>query len=217
MKMALLLPLSFVVLGLFLGLSAGTIWFWQGWLFCAVLFVPLLFVMSYFLKASPEFLERRMKYAEKEKEQRWIIAVTNVFFLVGLVLPGLDYRYGWSSVPVWMILAADVVVLIGYALIFLTFKENAFAGRTVEIFEGQRVIETGPYAVVRHPMYAGIIPMFLGMPIALGSFVAIIPLIPVCGLIILRTLNEEAVLRRDLPGYAAYCTKVRYRLIPSVW
>lgn len=107
--------------------------------------------------------------------------------------------------------------LAGYYLIFLAFKENAFAGRTIEIFKGQKVIDTGPYAVVRHPMYSGIIPLFLFMPLALGSFWGLIPLILVCGAIILRILNEEKVLKRDLPGYDEYCKKVRYRLMPFVW
>ncbi len=134
-----------------------------------------------------------------------------------MIIPGLDYRFGWSGVPIWLIWVSDVVILVGYFLVFLAFKENAFAGRTVEVVKKQRVIDTGPYALVRHPMYVGMIPLFLFMPLALGSFWAILPSIPICIAILIRILNEEEVLKRDLPGYEAYCKKVRYRLIPFVW
>lgn len=158
-----------------------------------------------------------MKYKEKEAQQKTIVKIANTFFFLGFLIPGLDYRFGWSTVPLWLTILSNVIMLSGYFLIFLAFKENSFAGRTVEIFEGQRVIDTGPYAVVRHPMYAGMIPMFLFMPLALGSFWALLSFIPVCIIIILRTLNEEKVLTRDLVGYSAYCQKVRYRLIPFIW
>lgn len=158
-----------------------------------------------------------MKFREKEVKQKTIIKIANIFFFAGLIIPGFDYRFGWSAVPFWLVAASNAVILASYFLVFLSFKENVFAGRTVEVFKGQKVIDTGPYAVVRHPMYAGIIPMFLFMPLALGSFWAIIPIIPVCIVIILRILNEEEVLKRDLPGYDAYCKKVHYCLVPFVW
>jgi len=199
-------------------LTAGSLKYWQAWLFCVVIFAPVFFVVSYFLKRSPEFLERRMKFKEKEIEQKKIIKISNLAFFIGILIPGFDYRFGWSVVPVWLVLISDVIILAGYFLVFLVFKENVFAGRTIEIFKGQKVINTGPYAVIRHPMYAGVIPMYLFMPLALGSFWAVIPFIPVVFIIIvLRILNEEEVLKRDLPGYVGYCKKVRYRLIPFVW
>ena len=216
-KMALLFPLAFVLLAAILMACAGTVRYWQGWAFCAAIMAPALFTATYFIKKSPEFLERRMKFKEKEVRQQAIIKVADFFFLVGFLIPGIDYRYGWSVVPLWLILLSDALIIAGYYLVFLTFKNNAFAARTVEVFDGQRVIDTGPYAVVRHPMYIGIIPMFLFMPLALGSYWAMIPMIPVCAVIILRILNEEEVLKRDLPGYDAYCAKVRYRLVPFVW
>lgn len=182
-----------------------------------MILVPALFVAAYFLKKSPEFLERRMQFKEKEIRQQAIIKIANVFFFAGLLIPGFDYRFGWSAVPMWLVVVSDAVVLLGYLLVFLAFKENPFAARTVEVFEDQKVITTGPYAVIRHPMYAGIIPMFLFMPLALGSFWALVPFLLVCVIIILRTLNEEEVLRRDLPGYSAYYEKVRFRLVPLVW
>jgi len=158
-----------------------------------------------------------MNFKEKEVRQKTIVKIADTFFFLGFLMPGLDYRFGWSAVPMWLVVVSDAIILAGYFLVFISFKENYFAARTVEIFEGQKLVDTGPYAVVRHPMYAGIIPMFLFMPLALGSFWALLPLIPVCVVIILRTLNEEEVLRRDLPGYNVYCEKVRYRLVPFVW
>jgi protein-S-isoprenylcysteine O-methyltransferase Ste14 len=210
-------PLAFIILAAMLFLPAGSLEYWQGWVFCAVILFPALFVAAYFFKRSPEFLERRMKFKEKELRQKAIIKIASIIFFLGFLIPGFDYRFGWSAVPLWLVLASDAIILAGYFLMFLSFKENIFAARTVEVFEGQKVIDTGPYAVVRHPMYAGIITMFLFIPTALGSFWALIPFIPVCVIIILRILNEEEVLRRDLSGYNAYCEKVRYRLVPFVW
>lgn len=210
-------PLAFIILAAILFLPAGSLKYWQGWIFCAVILVPALFVAIYFLKKSPEFLERRMKFKEKEIRQKTIVKIGNIFFFLGFLIPGFDYRFGWSAVPLWLAVTSDAIILASYFLVFLSFKENTYAARTVEVFENQKVIDTGPYATLRHPMYAGMIPMFLFTPIALGSFWALIPIIPVCVIIILRALNEEEVLRRDLPGYDAYCEKVRYRLVPFVW
>lgn len=216
-KIFFVFPLAFIFLALMLFLPAGSLAYWQGWIFIAVILAPALFVTVYFLKRSPEFLERRLKFKEKELKQKGIIRIASIIFFLGFLLAGFDYRFGWSAVPLWLVVASDAVIFAGYFLVFLAFKENPFAARTVEVFEEQKVIDTGPYAVVRHPMYAGIIPMYLFMPLALGSFWAVIPFIPVCAIIILRTLNEEEVLRRDLAGYSAYCKKVRYRIVPFVW
>ncbi|MFA6447131.1 MAG: isoprenylcysteine carboxylmethyltransferase family protein [Patescibacteria group bacterium] len=216
-KTYLLFPLSFIGLTGMLMLLAGTLNYWQGWIWCAVVFAFAFFVTLYFLKKSPEFLERRMMFKEKEQEQKTIIKISNLFFSIGFILSVLDYRFGWSVVPTWLVLIADAVTIAGYIIIFLAFKENAFAGRTIETFKGQKVIDTGPYALVRHPMYSGIIPLFLVMPLALGSFWGLIPFAFVLLIIILRILNEEKVLKRDLPGYEDYCKKVRYRLVPLVW
>lgn len=216
-KILFLFPTAFLFLALMLFIPAGSLNYWQGWVFCLVLLFPVLFVTLYFLKRSPEFLERRMMYKEKETEQKTIIKFGSFIFFLGFLIPGLDFRFGWSSVPLWLIIVSNIIILLGYFLIFLSFKENVFAGRTVEVFKGQKVIDSGPYALIRHPMYAGFIPMFLFMPIALGSYWAIIAFIPECIIIILRALNEEDVLKRDLPGYKDYCKKVRYRLIPLIW
>lgn len=217
LKIFILIPLTFVLLLAVLLISAGSIYYWQAWTFCAVLLIPVIFVITYFLHKSPDFLERRMMFREKEAEQKAIIKIANIPFFVGLMIPGLDFRFGWSHVPLWLVIAAHAGILLSYSMVFFAFKENAFAGRTVEIFKGQKVIDTGPYAMVRHPMYAGLIPLFLFVPLALGSYWGLLLMIPVCAAIIFRMFNEEKVLRRDLPGYAAYCEKVRYRLVPNIW
>ncbi len=206
-----------IVVALLLFVPAGSIRYWEGWLYLGVLFIPIAFVALYLVKHDPELLERRMKTRERESEQRTIIALSTFIIIVGLVVPGLDYRFGWSDLPVAVVLAADGVVLLGYLIFFLTIRENRYAARVVEVDAGQKVIDTGPYAVVRHPMYLGTILMFLATPLALGSFWALFVFLPVPALIILRIRNEEEVLVRELPGYAEYRQKTRYRLVPGVW
>lgn len=156
-------------------------------------------------------------YREKEKEQQLIIKFGSIFYFLLFLLPGLDFRFGWSQVPFWLVIASEAGILFGYFFVFLAFKENAYAGRTVEIFEGQKVIESGPYAKVRHPMYVGVLLMFLFIPTALGSFWALLAFIPVAALIIYRIFNEEKVLSRDLAGYKEYMGKVKFRLMPGIW
>ena len=216
-KIFLIFSLAFIYIAATFLISSGSLGYWQGWLYCITVFIPAFFVLTYFFKRSPEFLERRMKFKEKEVKQKTIIKTAFIFFILGFLIPGLDYRFGWSAVPLWLVLVSDGVVLLSYFLVFLAFRENIFAGRTVEVFKGQKVIDTGPYAIVRHPMYAGVLPMYLFTPIALGSFWAIIFFLPVFPILILRILNEEEVLRQGLPGYTEYCKKVRYRLLPYVW
>ena len=208
---------SFAVIAVLLFAPAGTLYYWQAWAFIAVIFAPALFVTVYFLKRSPEFLERRLDYKEKEITQKRIMGIGTVVFFLGFVVAGLDIRFGWSDVPALVAIASDAVILASYYIVFLTFKENPFAARTVEVFEGQKVIDTGPYAVVRHPMYAGAIPMYFFIPLALGSYWALLAFVPALAIIILRLLDEEKVLKRGLPGYEEYCQKVRYRLLPGVW
>lgn len=217
LKALLVYVAAFVFIEGALAATAGTFAYWQGWLFCAVTFVWAFCIMVYFFKTNPEFLQRRMRYKEKEVAQKNIVRVSGILFFLGFLIPGLDFRFGWSEVPVWLVIAAEAVIFLGYFVIFSAFKENPYAARTVEVFKGQTIVSTGPYSIVRHPMYAGVIPMYLAMPVALGSYWAIPPFLVTCLVIIFRTLNEEAVLKRDLPGYKEYCKKVRYRLIPFVW
>lgn len=206
-----------VLIALVFFLPAGTFDYWQAWLYLTVIFVPFFFVVAYFLKKDPAFLARRMKTREKEAEQRKIISFSWIVFLLGFLIPGLDHRFGWSNVPFEFVVAADVIVFLGYVFIFFVFKENSYAARTVEVEKGQKVISTGPYAIVRHPMYVGVLLMYLATPIALGSYYAFPVFLFVVPIIVYRILNEEKVLHRDLPGYKEYCQRVRYRLIPYVW
>ncbi|MFH0885081.1 MAG: isoprenylcysteine carboxylmethyltransferase family protein [Candidatus Micrarchaeota archaeon] len=217
-KRALLLfPAAFVVLSLMFFLTAGTLDYWQAWMYLAILIIPATFVVTYFLKNDLEFLERRMKLKEKQVKQQLVVKLSGIIFIVGFLLPGFDRRFGWSSVPPELVIAADVVVFLGYLFIFLVFRENSFAGRTIEVVKGQKVISTGPYSVIRHPMYLGTILMWTATPIALGSYWALPAFLLIVPLLVLRILNEEEVLRRELPGYKEYCNKTRYRLLPFVW
>lgn len=217
-KKAILIFISAViVISLALFLPAGTLDYWQGWVYMIIVLVPAVFVVSYFLKKDPEFLERRMKYREKEVKQKKVIKWATILFVIGFLLPGFDRRFGWSNMPSEISIIADVFVFIGYIICFIAFKENSYAARTVEVMKGQKVISTGPYSIVRHPMYIGVILMYLATPLALGSYVALPFFILIVPFIFYRILNEEEVLSRDLKGYKEYCKKTKYRLIPYVW
>jgi protein-S-isoprenylcysteine O-methyltransferase Ste14 len=217
-KKALLLFLAaLAAVSIMFFLPAGTLDYWQAWVYIAIVFIPAAFVIIYFLRSDPEFLERRLRAREKEAKQRLIVKLGGVVFLIGFLIPGLDRRFGWSSVPPGLALAADIVVLLSYFLVFLVFRENSYAGRTVEVEKGQKVISSGLYSVVRHPMYLGTIAMYTATPIALGSYWALPAFLLIVPVLILRILNEEEVLRRELPGYKEYCAKTRYRLVPFVW
>jgi protein-S-isoprenylcysteine O-methyltransferase Ste14 len=216
-KIAVLVPAVFLGLGLIFFVPAGTLDYWEAWVFIAVLLVPFLFVLTYLLRKDPELLARRIRLNEKESAQRRVIRASGLIFFIGFLIPGLDHRYGWSDIPVETVLAADVLVIIGYALVFLVFKENPFASRVVEVEQDQRVISTGPYALVRHPMYLGTSIMWLATPIALGSYRALPVFLILPIVLVYRIMNEEEVLLRELPGYREYTHKVTYRLIPGIW
>jgi len=156
-------------------------------------------------------------FEEKEKNQRKIIDASKIVFFIGFLVPGLDRRFGWSSVPSELVVFADIVFLLGYVLTFLAFKQNSFAGRTVEIYNGQKLASTGLYAIIRHPMYFAQLLIYLSMPIALGSYWALIPFLAMPAVLVYRLLDEERVLLKGLAGYKAYCKKTPYRLIPFVW
>ena len=206
-----------IIVGIVLFGPAGTLDYWQAWAWMAVLFIPAFFVVIYFLKKDPQFLERRLRTKESEVRQKFIIKFATLIFIIGFLIPGFDYRFGWSEVPVEIVLVADIFVFLGYALIFLVFRENSYAGRTVQVEKGQKVITTGPYSIIRHPMYLGTLVLYIATPIALGSYVAVPLFLLLIPMIILRILNEEEVLRRDLPGYIKYCNETKYRLLPLIW
>lgn len=205
------------LLGAIFFVPAGTFAYWQAWIYLAIICVPMLLVVNYFLKTAPDFLERRMRMREPETPQRVIVGLSYVAFGAMFLLPGLDRRFGWSDVPIPVVLIADVFVVLGYGFVFLVFKANRYASRVVEVEAQQTVITTGPYALVRHPMYAGVLVMYLASPLALGSYWAMLPNILLVGILVARIINEEALLRRELLGYIDYTHKVRFRLIPKIW
>jgi protein-S-isoprenylcysteine O-methyltransferase Ste14 len=198
-------------------IPAGTLAYWNAWLYLGIIFIPMAFVMIYLLKNNPELLERRMRFRERQATQKRVIGFSWIIFLLVYLIPGFDYRFGWSDVPLWVVLIAAVLVLLGYATVFWVFRENSYASRVIEVAQEQQVIDSGPYALVRHPMYVGSILVYTFSPLVLGSWWAMIPAVLIIPALIARIKNEEAVLRNDLPGYAAYCQKVRYRMLPGVW
>jgi len=215
------IAIRFAILPLFIGLTvllpAGTFNFWQVYIYFAVLLVPVIFVILYFLKKDPQFLERRSKMKEQETQQKKIVFFASIVYFSGFILPGLDHRFGWSDIPTVVVIIADILILLSYIFIFYVFKENTYASRVIEVDQNQKLITTGPYSIVRHPMYLGVLVMFLSTPLALGSYWAIIPFAMLPVALVLRILNEEKVLSEQLPGYKEYCNKVRFRMIPFMW
>ncbi|MCX6139153.1 MAG: isoprenylcysteine carboxylmethyltransferase family protein [Ignavibacteriales bacterium] len=209
-----------IILATLLFLPAWSPAFWQAWIFF-ILFMSLTsFVAAFIARHDRELLESRLRAgpgAEKIKTQQVIQLFASGFIFLLVILPGFDFRLHWSSVPTAAVFCGDLLVATGYWLAFLALRENSFASGTIKVRNGQRVVISGPYAAVRHPMYTGAILMFIGTPLALGSwwtFTAAVPLVPV---IILRLLEEERLLEGELFGYAGYCTSVRYRLFPWIW
>lgn len=211
-----------VVYAALLFLPAGSLRFWQGWLYLVVTFGFFLPASLYMVKRDPQLMERRMQMKEKEPKQMVFKALLSVIGFSAIVLAGLDFRLGWTrdwlgAVPLVGVLAAQSVVLAGYCLAFWAMKANTFAARTIRVETGQTVVSSGPYAIVRHPMYSGIALFVLAAPLALGSYVAWLVFVWTIPLLALRLLDEENVLRRELAGYSEYCQRTRFRLIPGVW
>ena len=201
-------------------LSAGTSGYWQAWAFLAVFGVSSLAITLYLMKKDPGLLERRLRggpTAEKETSQKIIQSLTSLMFIAMLVTAGLDHRFAWSRVPPYAEVAGDVLVALGFTIIFFVYKENSFTSATIDVYAGQTVISTGPYALVRHPMYVGGLLMFLGMPLALGSWWGLLVLAVMMPALIWRLLDEEKFLTEKLPGYAEYKHRVPWRLIRFVW
>jgi protein-S-isoprenylcysteine O-methyltransferase Ste14 len=206
-----------IVMGLVFFVSAGTLSYWHAWIFLAILFIPMFFVLVYLWRNDRALLERRMRAREKEPSQKLSSKISAILYTLAFLLPGLDHRFVWSSVPVVFVVISEVIVFIGYMLFFLVLRENSYASRVVEVEKEQRVISTGPYGIVRHPMYAGALMIFLFSPLALGSLWALIPMVLATSLIVKRIIDEERLLVRELPGYDEYRQKVKFRLIPLVW
>jgi protein-S-isoprenylcysteine O-methyltransferase Ste14 len=216
-RLALRFLLALGVLGALLFIPAGSLRFWQGWAYMAISFVPGLFAFTYFYKHDPQLIERRMQFREKVREQKRIMTFVYIAWLVAFVLPGLDHRFGWSHQPLWVTIFSQAVVFGGFATTLWVAKVNRFAARTIQVEPGQEVISSGPYRIVRHPMYLGACAMWLFTPLALGSYFTLPAFALLIPLILLRLLNEEKVLRQELPGYAEYCLRTRFRLVPFIW
>ena len=206
-----------VLVGLLIFLPAGTLGYTYGWLFMGLLFGPMLIAGFVMLAKSPEFLKKRLDAKEKQGTQKGVVAFSGLMFIAGFVVAGLDFRFGWSNVPTWVVIAASTLFLVSYVLYAEVMRENAYLSRTVKVEEGQKVVDTGLYGIVRHPMYMATILLFLMMPLVLGSWYALIIFAFYPAIIIVRLKDEEALLTRELPGYAAYKKKVKYRILPFIW
>lgn len=206
-----------VFIALILLWPAGTLDFWQVYLYFGALLVPMLFTLVYFLRHDPTLLARRLKMNEQEATQKIVVVLLSLSIIACFLIAGFDRRFGWSAIPVWQVLAADVLVVLAYLFILVVFKVNRFAARTIEVVQEQRVIDSGPYARVRHPMYTGMLLLYFATPVALGSWWALLPLVLFPFGIAARIRNEEMVLLRDLKGYGDYTQRIRWRLIPFIW
>lgn len=206
-----------LAVGALVFLPAWTLNYPYGWLFMALLFIPMLIMGVVMAWRAPDLLRKRLDGKEKQKTQRGVVALSGLMFPAGFIVSALDFRFGWSSVPLWLVVVASVLFLIGYGLYAEVMRENAYLSRTIEVQEGQMVISTGLYGVVRHPMYLATLFMFLPLPLILGSFWGLIPFALYPVVIVIRILNEEKVLREGLRGYGEYTKKVKYRLIPFIW
>ncbi len=209
--------IGLVAVGALLFLPAGTLAYPNGWLFIGLLFIPMLLLGAVMLFKAPALLEKRLNVKETEKTQKGVVAVSGLLFVIGFLVAGLDFRFGWSHVPSWVVTAASVILLISYALYAEVMRENAYLSRTVEVREGQRVVDTGLYGIVRHPMYAVTVWLFLSIPVVLGSWWSLLCFLPYVAVIVIRIRNEEKVLTEGLAGYADYQKRVKYRLLPFVW
>ena len=206
-----------VMLPAVLVLSAGTFKYWEAWTYLAILLGPMMLTAGFLLARDPELLERRMRTGEKDPAQIRIVALAGLCFLAIILIPGFDQRFGWSTVPLPVVVAADLVVVLAYVLFIGVLRENRSVSRIIEVEAGQRVVSTGPYAVVRHPMYAAVTLIALATPVALGSWWALIPAACLVAVMTARIRNEERVLANDLSGYREYMRNTSYRLIPGVW
>ena len=208
---------AWILLPLFFLAGGRDLAWWNAWAYCAVLLVPMTAFIAYMARHDPEFIVRRSTVRERERTQRRVQVLGIPLMLAALLIPGLDHRFGWSDPPPSAVVAALGASLAGYLAVVRVFLENRWAGRTVETYAGQEVISTGPYTIVRHPMYAGTSLLYVATPLALGSWWAVLPALAFTLIFVPRILNEEAVLVRELAGYDEYRRRVRYRLVPFVW
>jgi len=221
-KLILRFSLVLIIFAAMLFIPAGSLRFWQGWTFLALLFIPSISSYLYFYKHDPQLIERRLQSKENISEQKLLLRLAKPVFFAAFLLPGLDYRWGWSRtslgvVPLWLMLLSQALVLGSLLLVAWVMKVNRFASRTIQVEAGQKVVSTGPYRMVRHPLYLGSVVMWLSTPLALGSYFALPGFALLIPFYVFRLLNEEKVLRQELPGYPEYCLSTRFRLVPFVW
>ena len=206
-----------LLVGLLIFLPAGTVAYTYGWLLIGLLFGPMLIAGFVMLYKSPEFLKKRLDAKEKQGTQKGVVAISGLMFIAGFVVAGLDFRFGWSTMPTWVVIVASILFLVVYALYAEVMRENAYLSRTIKVEQGQTVVDTGMYGIVRHPMYAVTILLFLTIPLVLGSWYALIAFGFYPAVIVVRLKDEEELLTKELPGYAEYKQKVKYRIIPFIW
>ena len=221
MKLFIKALIKFTV-GLFL---VGTLLFWpagsfhyrNAWLFLGLLFLPILCLGIFLFFKAPALLEKRLNAKEKEDTQKGVVALSGLLFFVGFIVAGLDFRFCWSHVPRWVVVLASAILLVSYALYAEVMRENAYLSRTIEVQEGQKIVDQGLYGIVRHPMYAVTVWLFFSIPLVLGSWYAFLCFVPYVALLVLRIKNEEKVLEEGLEGYTEYKKRVKYRLFPWIW
>jgi protein-S-isoprenylcysteine O-methyltransferase Ste14 len=209
--------ITFVIVLAMLFIPAGSLKYWQAWSYIAIIFVPMIFFTFYFLKRDPALVERRLESQEQVPAQKKIMKWASLIFLAGFVVPGFDFRFGWSHVPLWLTVFSQFASLAGYLITFWVLRTNSFASRTIRVEKEQTVVSSGPYRMVRHPMYSGAAIMLIFTPLALGSYWALPLFLLVLPMIVFRLLNEEEILHHELPGYAEYSHHTRFRLIPYLW
>ena len=211
------LVVGFIVLATLLFGSAGSLHYGGAWLLLALLFIPMTLLGIVLLILAPKLLRSRVEMKETRGKQRGVVSLSGLLFVACFIVAGLDYRFAWSAVPIYIIWCASLLFILGYMLYAEVMRENRWLSRSVEVVEGQEVVSTGLYGIVRHPMYSATIAMFLAMPLILGSWWALATMLPYIAIIAIRILDEEQLLHQSLAGYTAYCTKVRWRLLPYVW
>ncbi|MBR6774904.1 MAG: isoprenylcysteine carboxylmethyltransferase family protein [Bacteroidales bacterium] len=209
--------MGFVFICVLLFLPAGTVHYWNAWLFMAVLFVPMIILGIVMLFKSPDLLKKRLDAKEKEGEQKWVVALSGIMFMAAFVVAGFNFRFSWHSLPDFVIWISVAMFLLSYLMYVEVIRENAFLSRTIEVQENQKVIDTGLYGIVRHPMYSATIILFLSIPLILGSLISFFIMLAYIPIIAIRINNEEQILEEGLKGYKEYKQKVRYKLIPFIW
>jgi len=209
--------LSLLIVVIILFIPAGSLSYWNGWLYLTALFVPMLFALIYLIIKDPVLLQKRMNIKEKDEAQKRYVKVSIIFLIITFIIPGLDYRFKWSDVPQWLVILAAIVMVLGYIMFVIVMMENSYASRVIEIQPNQKLIDHGLYSIIRHPMYLAASILYGASPIVLGSYYAMIPMMLLPIILAYRIINEEKLLIEGLEGYKDYMKKVKYRLIPHIW